>query len=63
MQTKSKNVGFLFPECMVDFHINYLKKNDNPLLVTKSWCRIAGDSGQKHEISIEGCNLVEEGFV
>jgi hypothetical protein len=33
------------------------------LLVTESFCRIAGGSGQRHEITAEGSRLVAEGFV
>lgn len=32
-------------------------------LVTKSWCRVAEGSGQRHEITSKGSRLVEEGFV
>jgi hypothetical protein len=32
-------------------------------LVTESWCRVAGGSGQRHEITAEGSKLVDEGFV
>jgi hypothetical protein len=32
-------------------------------LVSKSWCRVVGGSGQRHEITSEGSRLVEEGFV
>lgn len=32
-------------------------------LVSESWCRVVGGSGQRHEISSEGSRLVEEGFV
>jgi len=32
-------------------------------LVTESWCRVVGGSGQRHEITADGCRLVEEGFV
>ncbi|HQU43766.1 MAG TPA: hypothetical protein PK867_13200 [Pirellulales bacterium] len=32
-------------------------------LVSESWCRVSGGSGQRHEISSEGSRLVEEGFV
>jgi hypothetical protein len=32
-------------------------------LVSESWCRLADGSGQRHEISSEGSQLVEEGFV
>jgi hypothetical protein len=32
-------------------------------LVSESWCRVEGGSGQRHEITTEGIKLVEEGFV
>lgn len=32
-------------------------------LVSESWCRIVDGSGQRHEITSEGSNLVAEGFV
>jgi len=32
-------------------------------LVSESWCRVEGGSGQRHEITSEGSRLVEEGFV
>jgi len=31
--------------------------------IIDSWCRIVGGSGQSHEITTDGCILVEEGFV
>lgn len=32
-------------------------------LVSKSWCRVVSGSGQRHEITSAGSQLVEEGFV
>ncbi len=32
-------------------------------LIAESWCRVAGGSGQRHEISSSGSRLVDEGFV
>lgn len=32
-------------------------------LVSESWCRVVGGSGQRHEITSAGSRLVEEGFV
>jgi hypothetical protein len=32
-------------------------------LVSKSWCRVVDGSGQRHEITSAGSQLVEEGFV
>jgi hypothetical protein len=33
------------------------------ILISESWCRVVGGSGQRHEITSEGSRLVEEGFV
>lgn len=33
------------------------------VLVTESWCRVVGGSGQRHEITSKGSRLVDEGFV
>jgi hypothetical protein len=32
-------------------------------LVSESWSRVVGGSGQRHEVTSEGSRLVEEGFV
>lgn len=32
-------------------------------LVTESWCRVVGGSGQRHVITAHGSELVAEGFV
>lgn len=34
-----------------------------PKLVSESWCRVVGGSGQRHEITTVGSVLVDEGFV
>lgn len=38
-------------------------EGDTAKLVTESWCRVVGGSGQRHQITAEGSKLVEEGFV
>jgi hypothetical protein len=32
-------------------------------LVTESWCRVVGGSGQRHEITTKGHKLVASGFL
>lgn len=32
-------------------------------LITESWCRIVGGSGQRHEVTTQGHKLVNHGFV
>lgn len=34
-----------------------------PTVISESWCRVVGGSGQRHEITTRGGKLVEEGFV
>jgi hypothetical protein len=34
-----------------------------PKLVSESWCRVVGGSGERHEVTPEGARLVAEGFV
>lgn len=36
---------------------------DEAKLVSESWCRVVGGSGQRHEITSTGSRLVEKGFV
>jgi hypothetical protein len=33
-----------------------------PKLVSESWCRVVGGSGERHEVTPEGAWLVDEGF-
>jgi hypothetical protein len=45
------------------FRYFFAHGGDRALLVSDSWCRIAGGSGQAHHITVLGSTLVEEGFV
>lgn len=38
-------------------------KGELAKLVTESWCRVIDGSGQRHEITAQGSELVDEGFV
>lgn len=38
-------------------------RGKNVKLVAESWCRVVAGSGQRHEITAEGSELVEDGFV
>jgi hypothetical protein len=35
---------------------------DHVQLVTESWCRVVGGSGQRHIVTADGARLVDEGF-
>ncbi|WP_067522652.1 hypothetical protein [Endozoicomonas ascidiicola] len=43
----------------------WIERNDNCeiQLISESWCRVMGGSGQRHHITVEGYELVDEGFV
>ncbi len=38
-------------------------EGENVKLISESWCRVVGGSGQRHEITGKGGKLVDEGFV
>ena len=38
-------------------------EGDGIKLISESWCRIVGGSGERHEVTAAGSRLVDEGFV
>jgi len=38
-------------------------EGENVKLISESWCRVVGGSGQRHEITVKEGKLVDEGFV
>ena len=42
---------------------NYWFEDDGRQLVCESWCRVVGGSGQRHEVTEHGWELVDSGFV
>lgn len=38
-------------------------KDNEPKLVSESWCRVVQGSGERHEITIDGLKMTESGFV
>jgi hypothetical protein len=45
------------------FAYHFERGGEQALLVSASWCRVVGGSGQRHHITAEGSALVESGFV
>lgn len=58
-----KKEWYAVPGMYGGFSYQLTENNGKPLLISESWCRVVGGSGQRHEITIGGCILVEEGFV
>jgi hypothetical protein len=63
LNAKQPDAWFPIPGMYGGFR--YWLEGDGPgtRLVTESWCRVAGGSGQRHVITADGSQLVEEGFV
>uniref|UniRef100_A0A1X7VG60 Uncharacterized protein n=1 Tax=Amphimedon queenslandica TaxID=400682 RepID=A0A1X7VG60_AMPQE len=45
------------------FSYSFKGEGKDLMLVAESWCRVAGGSGQRHEITVDGYKLVDEEFV
>lgn len=54
---------FAIPEMYGGFAYWLAGEARDARLITESFCRVAGGSGQRHEITTTGTRLVEEGFV
>jgi hypothetical protein len=46
-----------------EFNYRLTRDGADGMLVSESWCHLAGGSGQRHEITSAESRLVEEGFV
>jgi hypothetical protein len=58
-----EELWFPIPGMYGGFAYQLFIKDEKPVLISDSWCRIVGGSGQKHEITNDGFILIEEGFV
>ena len=54
---------FPIPGMYGGFSYRWAAESAKPMLVVESWSRVVGGSGQRHHITADGCNLIEEGFV
>lgn len=54
---------FAVPGMYGGFAYRLKRDGEQPLLVSESWCRVVGGSGERHEIDANGSRLVESGFV
>lgn len=64
LEYSDKNFWFTVPKMAGGFHY-WLEKNtaEKTTLMTESWCRMVGGSGERHEITSTSVRLVESGFV
>jgi len=62
LEMESPKVWFPVPGMYGGFSYVLDRAARYPTLVVESWCRVAGGSGQRHEVTCRGSRLVEEGF-
>jgi hypothetical protein len=63
LEWESAEMWFAVPGMYGGFQTRFEGEGASAELITSSWCRVAGGSGQRHRITAEGWTLIEEGFV
>ncbi|NHV28386.1 ankyrin repeat domain-containing protein [Burkholderia sp. D-99] len=63
LDAQAERMWFAVPGMYGGFDYALRTDGDAAMLVSASWSRVVGGSGQRHEITANGCTLVEEGFV
>ena len=59
---RTAKMWFAVPGMAGGFHYWFESEGIEAKLVTESWCRVVGGSGERHEITYSGVELVESGF-
>jgi len=64
LELEDPHMWFPVPGMYGGFNYRLAYNRDKSLrLISESWSRVVGGSGQRHEITPEGSELVDEGFV
>jgi hypothetical protein len=63
LEIKEPNMWFPVPGMYGGFHYKLVLKGETIKLISESWSRVVGGSGERHEITSEGWKLTEQGFV
>lgn len=63
LEIEEPNMWFPVPGMYGGFNYELLIEGEVVKLVSSSWCRIVGGSGERHEITSEGIRLIEKGYV
>jgi hypothetical protein len=63
LTAEESNAWFPVPGMYGGFSYRLEGEGAQAKLITESWCRVVGGSGQRHEITADGSRLIEEGFV
>jgi hypothetical protein len=62
LELRVPKVWFAVPGMYGGFSYRLETSGVEAKLVSESWCRVSGGSGQRHEITPRGAKLVDEGF-
>jgi len=63
LELRDPEIWFAVPGMYGGFRYRLEGTGTDARLVTESFCRISGGSGQRHEVTTDGSRLVAEGFV
>jgi hypothetical protein len=63
LEWEETEMWFAVPGMYGGFQTRFEGEGAGAELITSSWCRVAGGSGQRHRVTAEGWTLIEEGFV
>jgi hypothetical protein len=63
LELETPGMWFPVPGMYGGFNYRFETIGVNAKLISESWCRVCGGSGQRHVITSEGCVLVNKGFV
>lgn len=62
LENENSQMWFSVPGMYGGFNFELAFKSKTTKLISESWSRVAGGSGQRHEITSRGSKLVAEGF-
>ncbi|MFC6742118.1 ankyrin repeat domain-containing protein [Methylobacterium tardum] len=63
LSPEAEPIWFAVPGMYGGFSYQLRLDVPTPVLISESWCRVVGGSGQRHEITATGSRLIGEGFV
>jgi hypothetical protein len=63
LEMSEPKAWFAVPGMYGGFTFRLETAHDQVQLVTESWCRVVGGSGQRHIVTTDGARLTDEGFV
>ncbi len=63
LELEPQSIWFAVPGMYGGFSYQLRSDGVEAVLVSESWCRVVGGSGQRHEVTSAGSRLVAEGFV